>query len=98
MAKSKIKITDIKVCLISDKTKVKAFVKIQINDCLLLNDLRVYELHDGTLTIIYPRVKKTKIEEMHECVFYPKDKETRKYIEQIILSKYHEVCDNGGSK
>lgn len=84
--------------------KVRAFVSIIIDDCFIVNDLRVMEGREGQLFVTMP-ARKTRNGQMRDTA-HPLNTETREAIEQRVLEEFHVASENlmvperkkGGSK
>ncbi|MCD4749666.1 MAG: SpoVG family protein [Thermoanaerobaculales bacterium] len=74
--------------------KVRAFVGIVIDDCFIVNDLRVMEGREGQLFVTMP-ARKTRNGQMRD-VANPLNSETRRIIEEKVLAEYTEATANLG--
>ncbi|RLE18041.1 MAG: septation protein SpoVG [Acidobacteria bacterium] len=72
--------------------KVRAFVSIIIDDCFIVNDLRVLEGREGQLFVTMP-ARKTRNGQMRDTA-HPLNSETRKLIEDRVLEEYLESVAN----
>ena len=72
--------------------KVRAFVSIIIDDCFIVNDLRVLEGREGQLFVTMP-ARKTRNGQMRDTA-HPLNSETRKLIEDRVLEEYLEAVEN----
>ncbi len=72
--------------------KVRAFVSIIIDDCFIVNDLRVLEGREGQLFVTMP-ARKTRNGQMRDTA-HPLNSETRKQIEDRVLEEYLESVAN----
>lgn len=66
--------------------KLRGIARVQLNDCLQLTNLRIYEGSNG-LFVSYP-IEFTKKGEEFRQIFYPTKKELREHIEVEVLAKY----------
>ncbi len=69
--------------------KVRAFVSIIIDDCFIVNDLRVLEGREGQLFVTMP-ARKTRNGQMRDTA-HPLNSETRQLIENRVLEEYLEA-------
>ncbi len=72
--------------------KVRAFVSIIIDDCFIVNDLRVMEGREGQLFVTMP-ARKTRNGQMRDTA-HPLNSETRQVIEDRVLEEYREAAAN----
>ncbi len=72
--------------------KVKAFVSIIIDDCFIVNDLRVLEGREGQLFVTMP-TRKTRNGQMRDTA-HPLNSQTRNMIESRVLEEYQESVAN----
>jgi stage V sporulation protein G len=70
--------------------KVRAFVSIIIDDCFIVNDLRVMEGREGQLYVTMP-ARKTRNGQMRDTA-HPLNSDTRQVIEDRVLSEYREAA------
>jgi stage V sporulation protein G len=81
--------------------KVKAFASIVIDDCFIVNDLRVMEGREGQVFVTMP-ARKARSGQMRD-IAHPLDRETRETIERRILEEYEaaaaalSIPDPGGT-
>lgn len=66
--------------------KVKAFVSIVIDDCFVVNDLRVLEGREGQLFVTMP-ARKSRNGQMRDTA-HPLNTETRQVIEDRVLAEF----------
>ena len=74
--------------------KVRAFVGIVIDDCFVVNDLRVMSGREEQLYVTMP-ARKTRNGQMRE-VANPLNSETRQVIEDKVLEEYRIATENVG--
>ena len=87
-------ITDIAVAPV-DENKLKAYVNITIDNCFMVRGLKVIKGNNG-LFVAMPN-KKSK-NGMFRDVAHPLNTETRRMIEEMVLSEYDSVIKgNGGA-
>ncbi len=72
--------------------KVRAFVSIIIDDCFIVNDLRVMEGREGQLFVTMP-ARKTRNGQMRDTA-HPLNSETRKVIEDRVLEEFLQAVTN----
>ncbi len=83
-------ITDVRVFPV-DEEKLKAFVSIIIDDCFVVSDIKVISGSNG-LFISMP--SKRRKNGTFRDIAHPLNSETRKKIEDRILSRYREAVAN----
>ena len=83
------KITDIKINIVAE-VKVKAYVSIVLDNCFLINGLRIIDRPAG-LFVAMPG-KKQKNGACQDIV-HPLNRETREMIEDLILDEYERMLD-----
>lgn len=72
--------------------KVRAFVSIIIDDCFIVNDLRVMEGREGQLFVTMP-ARKTRNGQMRDTA-HPLNSETRNVIEDRVLEEFRQAVTN----
>ena len=80
-------ITDVKVFPVNEE-KLKAFVSIVIDDCFMVNDIKIISGREGRFISMPSRRKKGG---EFKDVAHPLNNETRRKMEQRILSEYDRV-------
>lgn len=85
------RITEIKVLPVPDDEKLKAYVTVKLDDCLVIRDLKVIKGAAG-LFVAMP-AKKMKDGTYRDLV-HPVDKSTRDMIEQDVMKEYYKVQAN----
>ena len=80
-----IEITDVKVRNVNSINGVKAIASITINNCFVVNDIKLIESQNG-LFISMPN-KRTSTGEFKD-IAHPINSETRKLIQNAIIEKY----------
>lgn len=83
------KITDVKVYLV-DEDKLRAFVSIILDDCFMINDIKVIRGRDGMFISMPSRRKRNG---KFKDVAHPLDKRTRSWLETAVLGEFHR-CSN----
>ncbi|WP_414628108.1 SpoVG family protein [Natranaerobius thermophilus] len=86
--KETLEISNIKINLIKDNSKVKALVSLVIEDSLALHGIKVVEGNSGLFVAMPSR--KTKDNEYKDIV-HPITPEFRKNMQETILEVYHEM-------
>jgi stage V sporulation protein G len=66
--------------------KIRAFASIVIDDCFIVNDLRVIEGRERQLFVTMP-ARKARSGQMRD-IAHPLNRETRELIEQRVLDEY----------
>jgi stage V sporulation protein G len=69
--------------------KVKAFASIVIDDCFIVNDLRVMEGREGQVFVTMPG-RKSRNGQMRD-IAHPLDRQTREKIEAMVLEEYDQA-------
>jgi stage V sporulation protein G len=72
--------------------KVRAFAGIVIDDCFVVNDLRVMEGREGQLFVTMP-ARKTRNGQLRDTA-HPLNTETRKLVEERVLDEYQQALAN----
>ena len=72
--------------------KVRAFVSIIIDDCFIVNDLRVMEGREGQLFVTMP-ARKTRNGQMRDTA-HPLNSETRQVVEERVLDEFRQAEGN----
>jgi len=72
--------------------KVRAFASIVVDDCFIVNDLRVVEGREGQLYVTMP-ARKVRSGQMRD-IAHPLNSETRQVIENRVLEEYRQAVDN----
>ena len=85
-------VTEVKVFPVSDD-KLKAFVSIVLDNCFMVNDIKVIEGKDGRFISMPSRRKRNG---KFKDIAHPLNSETRKMLEGEILDEYEQTL-NGGS-
>lgn len=71
--------------------KLKAFVKVCLNDALLLTSIRIYDGLQG-LFISFPNDTSYRGDDYRQ-IFYPVDKHFRNILNDLVINKYNEVLE-----
>ncbi len=72
--------------------KIRAFASIVIDDCFIINDLRVMEGREGQLFVTMP-ARKSRNGQMRD-IAHPLNAETRQQIEDRVLEEFHASVAN----
>lgn len=72
--------------------KVRAFAGIVIDDCFVVNDLRVMEGREGQLFVTMP-ARKTRNGQLRDTA-HPLNSETRRIVEERVLEEYQQAVKN----
>ena len=86
----KIEITEVQIYPVYGYNTIKAYAKIAINGCLIVKDIKVINSEENNLFISMPSKKHN---DHYYDIVHPADQETRKYIEDIIISAYKKMMD-----
>ena len=90
------KITEVKINLITNQEPLKAFVAITIDDCFKINDLRIIKT-DNKMFLAMPSKKvkdPNKFQQVYKDIVHPINMETREYIEQTVLKEYEKALQS----
>ena len=83
-------ITQVKIFPV-DEEKLKAFVSIVFDHCFMVNDIKVIQGKDGLFLSMPSRRKKSG---EFKDVAHPLNNETRRQIEETVLSEYRAMVDD----
>jgi len=83
------KVTEIKVFPVQEE-KLKAFVSIVLDDCFMVNDIKVIQGRDGLFISMPSRRKKNG---KFKDVAHPLNNDTRQMLEGLILGEYEQAVD-----
>jgi len=72
--------------------KIRAFASIVIDDCFIINDLRVMEGREHQLFVTMP-ARKARGGQLRE-IAHPLNSETRRSIEEVVLAEFRQAVDN----
>jgi stage V sporulation protein G len=86
------KVTEVRISPASKGGKVRAFASIVIDDCFIVNDLRVIEGREGQVFVTMP-ARKARNGQMRD-IAHPLNSETRQEVEQRVLAEYEEAVAN----
>jgi stage V sporulation protein G len=85
------KITEVKVFPVKEE-KLRAFVSVVLDDCFMVNDIKVISGRDGYFISMPSRRKKNG---KFKDVAHPLNNETRQMMEGRILEEYERVAAGG---
>ena len=85
------KITEVRI-MPSKGGKVKAFASIVLDDCFIVNDLRIVEARDGHYMVTMP-TRKSRNGQLRD-IAHPLNTETRKLIEERVLAEFRSSRDS----
>lgn len=90
------KITEVKINLITNQEPLKAFVAITIDNCFKINDLRIIKTNDKMfLAMPSKRVKDpNRFQQSYKDIVHPINTETREYIEETVLKEYEKALQS----
>lgn len=86
-----IKVSRVLLKTYSDCGRLKAMVKVELNNLFCLNGLHVVESDLG-LYVRYPENPFYQYED-YQALFYPIDAELRRHIEDSVLEEYHKATE-----
>ena len=72
--------------------KVRAFASIVIDDCFIINDLRVLEGREGQLYVNMP-ARKIRSGQMRD-IAHPLNTETRKAVEERVIAEFEQAVEH----
>ncbi|NOZ94389.1 MAG: septation protein spoVG [Acidobacteria bacterium] len=72
--------------------KVRAFASIVLDDCFIINDLRVMEGREGQLYVTMPS-RKTRNGQLRD-IAHPLNSETRTMVEERVLREFQAAVEN----
>ena len=81
-------ITSVKITIVPNDERLKAYVSIVLDDCFVVHDLKVIHTNDK-LFVAMPS-KKHKSKNMFRDIAHPLDKDTRLMIEKTVFKAYEE--------
>jgi stage V sporulation protein G len=82
------KITDVKVIPVEDNSRLKAFVTVKVDECIIIRDVKVIE-GNSRLFLAMP-AKKMK-DGSYQDVAHPLDILTREMFEREVLDEYRKA-------
>jgi stage V sporulation protein G len=79
-----VKITDVKIC-IKNEEKLKAFVRVTLDDCFIIQDIKVIKGESGLFVSMPSRKQK---DDTFKDIAHPIDFETRTMFTKEIIGAY----------
>ncbi len=86
-------LTDVKIYLVDNADPLKAFVRVIVDDCFLIRDIKVIDGRKGYFVAMPSRRDKSG---NFRDIVHPINRETREWFEQQILDAYNDYVDSGG--
>ena len=83
------RVTEVKVFLVTDD-KLRAFVSVVLDECFMVNDIKVIEGRDGRFISMPSRRKRNG---KFKDIAHPLNTETRQMLEDEILEEYERVAN-----
>ena len=86
-------ITRVKVRKVEDEknTRLRGKAQIELDNCFIIENVRVIERADGTLFAAMPSRKLPNGENRDTC--HPKNEETRKMFDKAVEDEYNRIKD-----
>lgn len=81
-------ITDIRLRVINNESKMKAVASITIDGCFAIHDIKVI---DGDKGLFIAMPSKKDNDGTYRDVCHPVNTKTRQYIQDIVIQKYQQV-------
>jgi stage V sporulation protein G len=72
--------------------KIRAFASIVIDDCFIVNDLRVVEGREGQVFVTMP-ARKVRNGQLRD-IAHPLNSDTRAAVEEKVLEEFHRAADS----
>lgn len=85
------RVTEVKVFPVADD-KLKAFVSVVLDDCFMVNDIKVIEGRDGRFISMPSRRKRNG---KFKDIAHPLNSDTRQMLESEILEEYERLLNGG---
>lgn len=85
-------VTEVRISPSGRGGKVRAFASIVIDDCFIVNDLRVIEGREGQVFVTMP-ARKARNGQLRD-IAHPLNSETRQEIEQRVLAEFEQAVSN----
>ena len=86
------RVTEVKVFPVADE-KLKAFVSVVLDDCFMINDIKIIEGKDGCFISMPSRRKRNG---KFKDIAHPLNSETRQMLESEILDTYESASNGDG--
>ena len=90
------KITDVKINLMSNQEPLKAFVSITFENCFVVHDLRIIKTQ-GKVFVAMPSKKirdGNRQADVYKDIAHPINSDMRDLIEKTVLEKYQEAVES----
>jgi stage V sporulation protein G len=82
-------VTEVRISPTNRGGKVRAFASIVIDDCFIVNDLRVVEGREGQMFVTMP-ARKARNGQLRD-IAHPLNSETRQEIEKLVLAEFDQA-------
>ena len=83
------KITAVKITIISNEERLKAYASITLDDCFIVHDLKVIRTKDKIFVAMPSKADKNKT--TFRDIAHPINKETRSMIQKAVFSEYEQT-------
>ncbi len=87
------KVTDVKITIAPNESRLKAYVSITLDDCFVIHDLKMIRNPDSNKTFVAMPSKRRKLKNSFCDIAHPTNKETRSMIEEAVFKKYKEMLE-----
>ena len=87
------RVTEVKVFPVTDE-KLKAFVSVVLDNCFMVNDIKVIEGRDGRFISMPSRRKRNG---KFKDIAHPLNSDTRQMLESEILGEYERLLNGDGA-
>jgi len=85
------KITSVKITIVPNEARLKAYASITLDDCFVVHDLKVINT-DDKLFIAMPS-KRHKSKNIFRDIAHPLNKETRQMIQKSVFKQYEKTLE-----
>lgn len=79
------KVTEVKVLPVDGDEKLKAYVTVKLDDCLVIRDMKVIK---GTSGFFIAMPAKKMKDGTYRDLVHPLDKSTRQMLEDVVMDEY----------
>lgn len=79
------KVTEVKVLPVDGDEKLKAYVTVKLDDCLVIRDMKVIK---GTSGYFIAMPAKKMKDGTYRDLVHPLDKSTRQMLEDVVMDEY----------
>jgi stage V sporulation protein G len=86
------KVTEVRISPANRSGRVRAFASIVIDDCFIVNDLRIVEGREGQLYVTMP-ARKARNGQLRD-IAHPLNGQTREAVEQQVLAEFKQAVGN----